>query len=243
MIKRVTDINSLSGVNSPLFPLIYADFKYSVSESDGVFIQEIDDKSTLVLSLKGNALTCIKLTDEYDTEELSSFILFWSVSHIISDFEIQNNDMKSCVLMDCKPETKSVSSVNILSPMSGLDDYKSVFSVLSMNDSSFDNWFPVFSRKINNRDAIGVFYVENKVSVSTAIVPYIHRDCAVLAGVSTNEKYRNRGFASHCVNAVINECKNKNINKLYLWCHADKKNFYENFGFTVCGEVYVKEEK
>lgn len=242
MIKRVTDINSLSGVNSPLFPLIYADFKYSVSDSDGVFIQEVDGKKKLAFSLKGDSLTCVKLNDEYDSDELSSFGSFWNVSCITSDFEIQGFEMKKCVLMECTPENKSVSEIKELSSRSMLSDYEAIFRLVSEDNNGFDNWFPAFSRKVNGGDALGVYCTEDGLSVSTAIAPYIYDKTAIVAGVFTMTEYRSRGFATICVNTLINQCKNKKINKIYLWCDKDKIKFYNNLGFAICGEIYVKEE-
>ena len=242
MIKRVTDTDSLSGVNSPLFPLICVDFKFPQSESDGVFFQEIDDKKALVLSLKGDLLTCIKLSGEIDFDELYAFISFWGVTNFLFDFQIEHLDLKKRVLMECEPIETSISDIKTLSSVSNLREYKSVFELISTENGDFDIWFPVFSKKINKGNALGVYAMVSDVSVSTSVAPYVYNDTAIIAGVFTRGEYRNQGFASKCVKSLINECKARNVQKIYLWCEDENINFYKNSGFTVCGEVYTKEE-
>ena len=51
-LEKITDIGILSGVSSPLLPLIYADFEFNNTETDGLYVQRNGgNKVTSVFSL------------------------------------------------------------------------------------------------------------------------------------------------------------------------------------------------
>ena len=71
MIKKVTDINSLSGVLSPLLPLICGDFVYPYNDTDGAYIQlDENEDITAVLSLKNGSATVVKINSSVDLKEI-----------------------------------------------------------------------------------------------------------------------------------------------------------------------------
>lgn len=137
---------------------------------------------------------------------------------------------------------ESFGNVKEITPASRLGDYEKVFPLLSA-DGDFNVWYPVFSRKVNNSFAYGVYAEEDGAYVSCAIAPYASEKTAVIAGVYTDEAYRGKGYATQCVKALLNKLKNNGVDNTYLWCEHKNINFYKNIGFEMCGEVYVKEEK
>ena len=88
-----------------------------------------------------------------------------------------------------------------------------------------------------------VYLEENSIPVSCAVAPFVYGETGVVAGVFTDESYRNKGYATKCVKALLSELKKENINIAYLWCEDKNIKLYENIGFSVCGEIYVKREE
>ena len=84
---------------------------------------------------------------------------------------------------------------------------------------------------------------DNSIPVSCAVAPFVFGDVGIVAGVFTNEKYRNKGFASRCVKSLLSELKSKGVEEAYLWCEDKNIKLYERIGFSVCGQIYVKKEE
>ncbi len=229
---------------SPLFPLVYTDFPY-LQGSDGVFCQENNSKNTLLFSLRNGCLTVCKLCDDYDTRELLSFIEFWSVESILSDFSIDSLNLNAKLLLKakCISAEHKTEDVNFLSSKMKFSEYQELFALLSDDSSNFDNWFVGFSKRINNMYSQGVFIKDKGKIISTALATAICGDNGIISGVFTLPEYRNKGYASKCVNALLCELKSKNISNTLLWCEKERVRFYNNLGFTVIGEVYVKEDR
>ena len=85
MIEKLTDFGILSGVSSPLLPLIHTEGLFTQNDLDGVFVQTNSSGEMLsVFSLKNTCVT-LHLNEEYDLDELRSFFAFGSVTEILSD--------------------------------------------------------------------------------------------------------------------------------------------------------------
>ena len=63
MIKKVTDSDELSGVLSPLLPLLYADYGYSTSDINGVYVQRENDVIQSFISVKNGKLNIVMEKD------------------------------------------------------------------------------------------------------------------------------------------------------------------------------------
>lgn len=237
MIKKVTDNINLSGVSSPLLPLIYCDFEYSSDEIDGVYFQ-YDDNNTVqaVFSLKGDFATLINVSGD-SMAELSAFFAFLGVREVMSD-RLFDSDAEVLHLMKLSPGGDSYSGAFFLNAASRTGEYRDVFRLLNEGEGDFSRWYSVFSKKINRSHALGAYMLGDDTVVSTATVTAIYGDSAVISGVFTHFSYRGKGYASACLKAVADELFKRGVSKVYLWCREDKVQFYEKLGFEVCGEIY-----
>ena len=243
MIKRITDINSTGGVSSPLLPLIYADLKFSCNDSDGAFVQ-IDEKNevTAVFSSKNGSSVLVGISSLVDSEEIQSFFGLSGVTSVVSDFSLDNLKEKSYPLLNRATGINETGELYYITEKSGLCEYKSVYNLLCNNKENFENWFPAFSRKINNGMAVAVYKQVAGSVISTAVCTAIHKETAIISGVYTSESFRNKGYASECVIGLLSFLNKIGVKKAYLWCENKNISFYNKLGFTVCGQVYVREE-
>ncbi len=241
MIKKTYQFTDIDGGFPPFLSVINTDNLFARGTSDGVYVQEIDGERTLIFSLRGVTATICKLNEKADTQELSSFLEFQGIKNILSDlcFDICLDER---TVLKITPEYEPLSNTVAITPSSSLSDYESVFNLLSSN-GSFETWYPLFSAKINKGFSCGVYMIENSVPVSCAIAPFIYESSGVIAGVFTNERHRNKGYATRCVRSLLSELQKKNIKEVYLWCEDKNINLYKNIGFSPCGKIYIKKEE
>ena len=239
MIKKVTDNINLSGVSSPLLPLIYCDFTYNSGDTEGVYFQynETDEISS-VFSLKNACITLARVKDT-DLSELSMFFDFLSVSEIISDYPLDES-FEKLQLLETTTRCENALDVSFLLKTSKSSEYLGVYNLLNDSKGQFPRWYSNFSKKINSGVACGVYKVYDDSIVSTVTATAIYDKIAIISGVFTNPLYRGRGYASECVKAVINELYKKNVEKVCLWCEEDKIPFYEKLGFKFMGQIYLR---
>lgn len=239
MIKKVTDTDSLSGVSSPLLPLIYCDFIFNSGDTEGVYFQyNENDEITSVFSLKNGCITLARVKDA-DLSELSMFFDFLGVSEIISDYPLDDS-FEKIPLLETTARYENASDVSFLLETSKLSEYLGVYNLLNDSEGEFSGWYSNFSKKINSGVACGVYKVYDDSIVSTVTATAIYDKTAIISGVFTNPLYRGKGYASQCVKAVINQLCKKNVEKVYLWCEEDKKTFYKKLGFKFSGQIYLR---
>lgn len=242
MIKKVTDKIDLSGVSSPLLPLIYCDYKFSSGDLNGVYFQYDEaDILTSVFSLKNSCVTLVKVENP-DFSELSVFFEFTGVVEVLSDCRFLPTD-KKLLLMKTKTRYEAVSQVKALNESSKMKDYLGVYNLLNEGDGDFSDWYTSFSKKINSSVSLGVYKVSDDTVVSTATVTAVYDNSAILSGVFTNPMFRGKGYASDCVKTLINELYNQGVSEAYLWCKEDNMPFYQKLGFDICGGIYLSEVK
>ncbi len=240
MIKRITDLSDISG-SLPLVSVIQTDFYFACGDAEGAFFQEVDGIKTLVLSLRGTTATICKLSNCVDVEELLLFLEFRQIENILSDFYFDGVHLEKRAVLKAKPEGETAENVAVLSTSSTTKDYRAVFELLA-HKGEFEVWFPPFCRKINNQHACGVYLTENGAPLSCAVAPFIFASVGIIAGVFTAKNSRKQGFGSMCVKALLAELKSKGVEQAYLWCENKNIKFYENVGFSLCGEIFVKRE-
>ncbi len=239
MIKKVTDKINLSGVSSPLLPLIYCDFTFNSGGTEGVYFQYNENNEiTSVFSLKNGCITLVRVKD-LDFSELSMFFDFTGVTEVLSDYPF-NDSCERLPLLKAFTRSESDFEVDALSETSKSGEYLNVYKLLNEADGDFSCWYSNFSKKINSSVAFGVYKIVDDCVVSTATATAVYDNNAVISGVFTNDLYRGKGYASECVKAIINELYKHNVSRIYLWCKENKIPFYEKLGFKQCGEIYLR---
>lgn len=242
MIKRITDFDSLSGVSSPLFPLIFSDCMFTEEEYGGEFAQynENGDITAIFSALNG----CVNFfaTEKTDYSEISDFFAFSGIKEITSDalLPIMKNASEYDFLT-YQGDFSIIDECENLSPYSSLGDYKNIYGLLCENGENFDDWFLRLSKKINNNSALAVFCEENGEVVSVLTVPAVLKNSAVIAGVATKTEYRRKGYASKCVNSAVSQLFSCGVDEIGLWCGKENIPFYEKNGFIKKSKIYVGE--
>lgn len=242
MIKKIQEFTDINGGLPPFMSVINTDFRFPRWASDGAYFQEINGERTLLFSVRGATATICRLSENADTEELSSFLEFQGIRNVLSDFFFEEIPFEERAALKATPEYGSFCDAVVITPFSRLNNYENIFNLLSGN-GSFEAWYSLFSAKVNKSFACGVYMTENDVPVSCAVAPFIFEDTAVIAGVFTNENHRKKGYATKCVKALLSDLQKKNIENVYLWCEDKNIKLYENIGFSLCGKIYVKKEE
>ncbi len=238
MIEKLTHIGKLSGVSSPLLPLLYAGFKYPATEVDGVYFQTDNAEPQSIISIKnGCAVICV-LNENFSFEELTSFLSFLHIEEVLSDLNL-GDGYKEIPLLMATTKTFDTTDLVVTSPLWKMSQYKALHELLSEENQCFDTWFTDFSRRVNEDFA---FAVCDEDYVSCATVPCVCGEYGIIAGVFTAPEHRGQGRAQKCVKGLLGRLNNKGIKKAYLWCNDDKVKFYEKSGFQVIGSLYIREE-
>lgn len=242
MIKRISDIKFLSGVSSPLFPLVYCDFNCAYRDNDGVFVQLSDENvTTAVMSLKNSSLTLVQIAEGIDTDEIEKYIEFFSVKSVVSDFPFNKREYKKMPLMCRESVYCNTHSADVVEPSSGVQVYKSIFELL-YSEGDFSVWYPSFSKRINSGFGEAVFKKQGDVIVSTGVCTAIYNNVAIVSGVFTLPSYRGKGYAGDCISTLVSQLSQKGVKEIYLWCENKNTGFYSKLGFIQRGVIYVRED-
>ena len=243
MIKEINSIEIVSGEFSPLLPRIFMALKYK-SGSDNVW-QQVDEngKTTALLSSVDNNFTLIT-TEKTDFEEITEFVKFSGFNSILSDVPLKAEQSTSFSLFKyfgCDREISQDDFVE-LTDKSTLNEYKEFHSLIfEGRKSDFENWYCDFSKRIVKNDAKAVALKKEKL-ISVATVPMIYKNIAVISGVFTSEKFRNKGYSQKTINALIKILKSLNVTEIFLWCEESLELFYQKIGFQKTGNVYIETE-
>ena len=243
MIEKITDFESLSGVLSPLLPLIFADGCFSRNDLDGAFLQRGENGEVqAVFSLKNTCVTLVLISDE-GIEEIEKFFGFCGATEILSNKPLsklcKNPTALNLLEFDGKFEEENICMS--ISSKSTISEYQDIYNVVFKDGNNFGNWFPEFSKKINSFNAFATYFKVNENTVSTAISPAVYESNAIIAGVYTLEEHRNKGYASVCVKALLNELNKNKLSKIYLWCEDKNIEFYNKLNFLNIGKLYFGE--
>ncbi len=245
MIEKIVDIGSLSGVSSPLLPLVFADGCFSLNDIDGAFLQGAENgEIQAVFSLKNTCVTLI-LIDDSAIEELEKFCSFCGVTEILSDKPLTKLSVtqKELDLFEFNGEFECENNCLSINSKSAICEYQDIYNIVFEDENNFENWFPEFSKKINSFKAFATYLKVDETVVSAAISPAVYNGNAIIAGVYTLKEYRNKGFASACIKGLLNEFNENNISKIYLWCEDKNVDFYSNLNFKNIGRIYLGECK
>ncbi len=240
MIEKITDPECLSGVSSPLLPLLYTDCVFSQNEIDGAFLQK-NEKGVVqsIFSLK-NACVNLHLIKTEGLEELEKFFAFCGVSEVLSDKPcvFSSQEKKELFLFKLDGEMFSANGCTSINQKSSLNEYKALYDLVFEGGNNFENWFPEFSKKINSGNAYASYLEADNKIVSGAISPAVFENTAVIAGVFTSNKYRKKGYGSECVKSVVKQLLNNNVSDIYLWCEEQNLSFYKKLAFKFSDKIY-----
>ena len=245
MIKEIEVFEELSGVNSPLIPRIFSAFKYKTG-SDNAW-KQVDENGkilSLMSAVDGN-FTLIS-TENTDFDEIREFISFSGFNSVLSDVPIILAGKNSFSLFKyCGNEDIINNNFDylVLDATSTISQYKNFYPLLFYNEQNdFDSWYCDFSKKIVKNDAKAVALTIDKIFVSIATAPMIYKDTAIVSGVFTSSKLRNKGYSKATIYKLISELKKENITEIYLWCESSLEEFYIKTGFHKVGNVYIETE-
>lgn len=99
--------------------------------------------------------------------------------------------------------------------------------------SSLNYWYPDASHRMRHGCChIGCILRDNRV-VSTAMTVAETPSEAIIGQVATDPAFRRQGMAVTCVNAVISQCKGKELYILPI--HEKAMRLYQKLGFVTCG--------
>lgn len=243
MIKQIEKIEEFNGVNSPLIPRIFSAFKYKIG-SDNAWRQVDSEDNTIALlsSVDGN-FTLIS-TEQTDVEEVHEFLKFFGYKSLISDVPLSTSAKRYALFKfigDEKEECKE--RFTILNIESTISAYRGYHAVLFMDiDDDFDSWYCDFSKRIVNNDAKAVALNQFEIYLSIATAPMIYKNTAIISGVYTLRRFRNRGYSKATIYKLIEELKKDNVTDIYLWCEKEVEEFYKKIGFEKTGNVYMETE-
>ena len=242
MIKKATDINCLSGVSSPLLPLIYANFSIINASSNGVYCQfNNENQIVFILSVK-NSQAVATATGAYDAEEIQYFLKMMGVTSVISDSRFDNLGIsfKQYELLKlCEEKRCDNNCTQFLGLDSKAEDYRGVFSLFSCDEELFASWYVEVCKKIIYPCGLFGYIKSDNQIVSAALATGIYENKAVISGVFTHEKYRNKGFGSECVAGVSSKLASMGVTDVFLWCEEDKLDFYYKLGYKKFSYVFV----
>ncbi len=241
MIKRITEIGELSCVDSPIFPLIYSTFLYPANESDGVFKLTENDGEKLIFSMKNGSVVLLKINTCDDFSEFNMFLSFWGIKEVISDFKFSEKCLEY-PLLSANTQGNVCNGIKHLSCASHLDDYKRIYFLLNSVGENFEQWFSLFSRKINKNAALCCYIEEEKIVKSVCTATAVYKENAVISGVATNSDIFGKGYGTRCVKGTLSHLNNINVKNAFLWCEEKTAEFYKKMNFTQCGAIYICEE-
>lgn len=246
MIRKLGCSDNLSGVDTPLFPLIYVNYNIVSFNSNGVYGQfNGDNRLVFLISIKGEE-AILKSIGDYNAEEINYFLKMMNISSVISDTIYENIDVsfKEYNLLKLGAIKKIQDNyAEFLQFDSVAEDYIGVFSLFSDDEKAFPEWYADFGKKVMISCSVAGYVKDREKIVSAALVSGVFEKQAVISGVYTREEYRNRGLAGECVTAVTDKLLSMGVTDIYLWCEDSKLDFYKRLGYKKTSQIYIGECK
>ena len=124
-----------------------------------------------------------------------------------------------------------------------------MISIKSINEKDIDLCYELDSNTISlwskkqwakefKKDGIKVFGILLSNHVIGICVFHVVLDEAQINFFAVNQKYRKKGFGTYLMSYLINECKELNVNKLFLevsHTNFTAEKFYSRFEFSTVG--------
>lgn len=248
MISVQEDIGVTSSVLSPLLPKAVIPAITKTSSENKLYVQKNENGDiTSFLSFFDGHCVFIK-NGKPDYDELAVFL---NCKHCISvtatEPEVLENIncsfIKYPLLKKALPSENEMcgEEVHYLSQKASSAVFKELYGLIYNSDLCFDVWYCDVAQRLNKGVLKAVYTVSAGKIVSCAFASACYGNTALISGVVTKEKYKNRGLASRCINSLVNTLMTDGYTDIYLWCENELTAFYSKFGFEYYSDIYVGE--
>lgn len=237
MIKAVDRIDieicKANSLYNPILCKIFSIYEMQRENFNCLLYNQLDeDCNVTAVILCFNGEINISLNSKADKDEIRDFLCavgFFSVLSNVGLFEKIN----SGVSMKYTGKEKPHSNAKLLTS----EDVAKCFDLIKGNfdiDISFDEWFVDMSHKIRHDKAVASYIGDEKI-LSLALGMYKTDFSVLITSVCTDKSNRNNGFASDCINKLINLFLCDNIREIFVFCEEKLVSFYENLEFEIDG--------
>jgi len=216
---------------------LYATYSYNLPFVD--FWVEFVNEKYVSLIARLESVFILRLTDDSDIEEISSFLRVSGASSIICDgkYELQVNLKRTDgpILARNSP-FQLTRNFDVITPTVKdiyfvIDKCKSDnFSVPSYEDFALD-----VTHKLNSK-TIRMFGISNGIVLQSCIMTLAEsEDCAVLGALATLPNFRSCGFGSHLIKYITNKLIAENKSVYLHRAKTENIEFYKKSGFEEYG--------
>lgn len=216
---------------------LYKTYSYTLPFVD-FWVEIIEDKSVSLIA-RLESVFILRLTDESDLEEISSFLRVSGASSIICDGKYDLNvnlvrndgpilvrnagfdfDKRFTVV------TPTVKDVYFVIDKCRSDN----FSVPSYEDFALD-----VTHKLNS-ETIRMYGISNGIILQACIMTLAEsEDCAVLGALATLPNFRSCGYGSYLIKYITNKLIEENKSVYLHRAKNENIEFYKKSGFEECG--------
>ena len=215
---------------------LYNTYNYNLPFVD-FWVQFVEDKPVSLISRLESAFI-LRLSEESDMEEISSFVRVSGAQSVICDasFELNCDLSKKAGPILCSDKLFDISkSFEVYTP-----DTKEVYSVICKSASenfavpSYESFMLDVNHKLNQR-SIRMYAVKEDKPAACIMTLAECKDSAVLGALATDPDYRNKGYGAflikHINNVLVSEGK-----RVYLHrAPSENISFYNKLGFEEYG--------
>lgn len=216
---------------------LYTTYSYTLPFVD--FWAEIIDEKCVSLIARLESVFILRLTDDSDIEEISSFLRVSGASSIICDgkYELNVNLTRSDgpILVRNTPfdfeEKFDIITPTVKDVYFVIDKCRSDnFSVPSYEDFALD-----VTHKLNSK-AIRMYGISNGIILQACIMTLAEsEDCAVLGALATLPNFRTCGYGSYLIKFITNKLISENKSVYLHRAKTENIEFYKKSGFDEYG--------
>lgn len=233
MIKKIDDINEFVGFeNDDIYyvRIMSMLFAYGTAYDFAVFYKQVNDDGviTAIISRLDRDMTISYKNCDFD--ELIEFIEVIGYSSCLCDgIDGYSRAYDEGVIMSTAKKHE-ITLKNVF-----IDEFPKLMDIYNFNDfdsADFEAWYVDASYRIRHGSARAYSLNVDGEIASSAIFSSIFNDDAILTSVQTAPEYRNKGYGSALVSAMVCDIKGK----VYLMRESDKNEaFYKKLCFENTG--------
>lgn len=232
LIDNLDDYDFSSFENDIFFQRIYSDYKSYSSFDDALFYVSVSENTVNAVFSKVNGDVTISLLKEADFYEINEFLSVLGYCVILCEDKYSEHftgEKTSGNILKITVDEKQGCKAEMLYSENLKDMYSLIENVFSYK-SDFMIWFADMSHKIRHKSASLCGIYEDDKLVSAAFSLFETENSAVISSVATLEKYRNNGYATEIVNALLSKNSKKHVYVFTENENIDK--WYKKIGFT-----------
>jgi len=232
LIENLNDYDFSSFENDVFFQRICSDYELCSTFNDSLFYVSVRNNNVDAVISKIKGTVTLSLLNETDLAEINEFLSVIGYYVILCDesfSEYFSGEKTSGNILKIAAEKKSICKAEMLYSEKFKDMYDLVENVFYL-DVDYMNWFADMSHKIrHNSAALCGIYADNKL-VSAAFSLFETEKSAVISSVATSDEYRNKGYATEIVNALLSRNSGKTV---YVFTENESvDNWYKKIGFN-----------